>query len=52
MKSGFFSRVEVVERTPHMSKECRAKALNVIESAFEDVAYEILNLSMLLPAEK
>ena len=40
-ESKFFSSVEVVERTPYMSKECRAKGLNVIESAFEEVAQEI-----------
>lgn len=39
--SGFFSRVEVVERTPDMSTACRAKGLNVIESAFEEIEHEM-----------
>lgn len=42
-ESGFFSRIDVVERTPYMSTECRAKGLNVIESAFEEIAHEIFN---------
>ena len=36
-----FRSVSVVERTPSMANACRAKGLNVIESAFEDLAFEM-----------
>jgi len=37
-ESEFFCTVSVVERTPSMAEACRAKGLNVIESALEEVA--------------
>jgi SAM-dependent methyltransferase len=43
--SGFFSSVSVVERTPSMAKACRAKGLNVIESALEEVPNDFLEVA-------
>ena len=43
--SGFFSCVSVVERTPSMANACRARGLNVIESALEDVPNDFLEVA-------
>jgi 2-polyprenyl-3-methyl-5-hydroxy-6-metoxy-1,4-benzoquinol methylase len=44
-ESGFFGTVSVVERTPSMAEACRAKGLQVIESALEDVANDFFELA-------